>query len=112
MHAKYCSSAGTAQKDPEAIQADRRAEARQKMSDMLQDMRKRAAELPEEKREKFTSDLKELENNQDSIGKVLSELGAGLDSIPKDDRGAVKQQLRDEAWLPTKDAIGVRHPFF
>ena len=98
---------GSAPPDPEAVQAARRAEARKKMEEMLQDMRRRAQGLPEDKRKKYAADLKALENDQESISKVLSELGADLDSIPKDDRDAVKNQLRDEAWQPTKDAIGV-----
>ena len=78
------------------------------MEAMLQDMRRRAQGLPEDKRKKYATDLKALESDQESISKVLSELGADLDSIPKDDRDAVKKQLREEAWQPTKDAIGVR----
>lgn len=77
------------------------------MEAMLQDMRRKAQGLPEDKRKKYAADLKALENDQESISKVLSELGADLDSIPKDDRDAVKKQLREEAWQPTKDAIGV-----
>lgn len=94
-------------RDPDALMAERHEEARAKMAKMLQDMRSRVKDLPDGKRQKYAADLKALENDQESISKVLSELGADLDSIPKDDRDAVKRQLREEAWQPTKDAIGV-----
>ncbi len=107
---KFFSPPGSPAPDPEAVRVARRAEARQNMEAMLQDMRRKAQGLPEEKRKKYAADLKTLEDDQESISKVLSELGADLDSIPRDDRDAVKKQLRDEAWQPTKDAIGVRAP--
>ena len=77
---------------------------------MFTEMRARVKDLPEGKRKKYAADIKTLEADQESISKVLSELGADLDSIPKDDRNAVKKQLREEAWQPTRDAIGVCCP--
>ena len=98
---------GSAPQDAEALIAARREDARKKMAIMLEDMRRGAKDLPEVKRDKYAADLKALENDQESISKVLSELGQDLEGIPRNDREAVKSQLRDEAWQPTKDAIGV-----
>lgn len=50
-----------------------------------------------------------LEAEQETIEKVLSDMGASLDNVPKGDREVLKAKLREEAWQPTKDAIGVRH---
>ena len=74
---------------------------------MLEKMKLDASQLPEEQRKKLAEDLKVLEGNKDTVEQVLSDLGASLNSVPRGDRDQLKAKLKEEAWLPTKAAIGV-----
>jgi len=91
----------------DTLKAEREESARKKMEEVLERLKADAAKLPEEQRKKVAQDLRMLQSDKEAIGKVLSEMGQDLDSIPKDDRVVVKNKLREEAWQPTKDAIGV-----
>ena len=82
--------------------------ARKQMEAVLEKMKLDASQLPEEQRKKLAEDLKVLEGNKDTVEQVLSDLGASLNSVPRGDRDQLKAKLKEEAWLPTKAAIGVR----
>lgn len=77
------------------------------MEAVLEQMKATAKDLPPEEKEKLAKDLKVIESDKEAVEKVLQDMGASLDSVPKNDREVVKAQLREEAWQPTKDAIGV-----
>ncbi len=77
------------------------------MEEVLERLKADAATMPEAERKKAAHELRMLASDKEAIGKVLSDMGKDLDSIPKDDREEVKSKLRQEAWQPTKDAIGV-----
>ena len=78
------------------------------MEAVLEKMKLDASQLPEAQRKKVAEDLKVLEGNKDTVEQVLSDLGASLNSVPRGDRDQLKAKLKEEAWLPTKAAIGVR----
>jgi len=94
-------------KDVETLKAEREESARQKMEEVLERLKADATKLPEAERKKAAHELRMLSSDKEAIGKVLSEMGKDLDSIPKNDRSEVKSKLREEAWQPTRDAIGV-----
>ena len=84
--------AGKPVKDADTLKAEREELAKQKMEQVLEQLKTDAAKLPEAQRKKAAHELRMLASDKEAIGKVLSEMGQGLNSIPKNDRAEVKSK--------------------
>ena len=63
--------------------------------------------MPEEEQQKLAADLRVLEDDKENVEKVLRELGASMEGVDQGDKAELAAKLREEAWTPTIDAIGV-----